>query len=94
MKKEKYHVAVVGATGAVGNEMVNILEERNFPVDKLRLLASTRGAGTRMEFRGISHTVEVLDENSFAGVDIGLFSAGSVIASRHARLKTIIYLPT
>ena len=52
MKKEKYNVAVVGATGAVGNEMVSILEQRNFPVDRLKLLASTRGAGTRMEFQG------------------------------------------
>ncbi len=76
MKKEKYNVAVVGATGAVGNEMISILEERNFPVDRLKLLASTRGAGTRMEFHGKPYTVEVLNENSFAGVDIGLFSPG------------------
>jgi aspartate-semialdehyde dehydrogenase len=67
MKKQKYNVAVVGATGAVGNEMVAILEERNFPVDKLKLLASTRGAGKKMEFKGKSYTVEVLNENSFVG---------------------------
>ena len=84
MKKEKYHVAVVGATGAVGNEMVNILEERNFPVNKLKLLASTRGGGTKMEFKGASHTVEVLDENSFAGVDVGLFSAGGSVSQKFA----------
>jgi aspartate-semialdehyde dehydrogenase len=52
MKKERYNVAVVGATGAVGNEMVAILEERNFPVDQLKLFSSTRGAGTRMTFKG------------------------------------------
>jgi aspartate-semialdehyde dehydrogenase len=52
MKKDKYNVAVVGATGAVGNEMVSILEGRNFPVAQLKLLASKRGAGTRMEFKG------------------------------------------
>ena len=84
MKKERYNVAVVGATGAVGNEMVSILEERNFPVDKLKLLASTRGAGTKMEFKGESYTVEVLNENSFAGVDIGLFSPGGSVSQKFA----------
>ena len=84
MKKEKYNVAVVGATGAVGNEMVSTLEQRDFPVDHLKLLASTRGAGQRIEFRGKSHTVEVLDENSFSGVDIGLFSAGGSVSEKFA----------
>jgi aspartate-semialdehyde dehydrogenase len=84
MKKEKYNVAVVGATGAVGNEMVSILGERDFPVNKLKLLASTRGAGTRMEFKGKGYTVEVLDENSFAGVDIGLFSPGGAVSQKFA----------
>ncbi|OGP93518.1 MAG: aspartate-semialdehyde dehydrogenase [Deltaproteobacteria bacterium RBG_16_48_10] len=84
MKKEKYNVAVVGASGAVGNEMVSILEERNFPVDKLKLLASTRSTGTRMEFKGKPYTVEVLNENSFAGVDIGLFSAGGSVSQKFA----------
>ena len=84
MKKERYNVAVVGATGAVGNEMVAILEERNFPVAQLKLLASTRGAGTKMEFKGKSHIVEVLDENSFAGMDIGLFSPGGAVSQKFA----------
>jgi aspartate-semialdehyde dehydrogenase len=84
MKKERYNVAVVGATGAVGNEMVSILEERNFPVDKLKLLASQRGAGTKMEFKGKSYTVEVLDENSFTGIDIGLFSPGGAVSQKFA----------
>ena len=84
MKKEKYNVAVAGATGAVGNEMVSILEERNFPVDRLKLLASTRGAGTRMEFKGKSYTVEVMDENSFAGIDVGLFSPGGSVSQKFA----------
>ncbi len=84
MKKEKYNVAVVGATGAVGNEMVSILEERNFPVNKLKLLASPRGAGTKIEFRGESYTVEILDENSFDGIDIGLFSAGGSVSEKFA----------
>ena len=74
MKKEKYNVAVVGATGAVGNEMIATLEHRNFPVAQLKLLASTRGAGTKLEFKGKSYAVEVLNENSFAGVDVGLRS--------------------
>ena len=84
MKKEKYNVAVVGATGAVGNEMVSILQERNFPVANLKLLASTRGAGTQMEFKGKQYTVEVLNENSFAGIDIGLFSAGGSVSEKFA----------
>jgi len=84
MKKERYNVAVAGATGAVGNEMVSILEERNFPVDKLKLLASTRGAGTKMEFKGKSYTVEVMDENSFTGMDVGLFSPGGSVSQKFA----------
>jgi aspartate-semialdehyde dehydrogenase len=84
MKKEKYNVAVAGATGAVGNEMVSILEERNFPVGNLRLLASTRGAGTKMQFKGKEYTVEVMNENSFSGVDIGLFSPGGSVSEKFA----------
>jgi aspartate-semialdehyde dehydrogenase len=84
MKKQKYHVAVVGATGAVGNEMVSILGERKFPVNQLKLLASTRSAGTEVEFRGKQVTVEVLNENSFAGMDIGLFSAGGSVSEKFA----------
>jgi aspartate-semialdehyde dehydrogenase len=84
MKKEKYNVAVAGATGAVGTEMVSILEERNFPVANLRLLASTRGAGTKMEFKGNEYTVEVLNENSFSEMDIGLFSPGGSVSEKFA----------
>jgi len=84
MKKEKYNVAVAGATGAVGNEMVSILQERNFPVGNLKLLASTRGAGTKMEFKGKEYTVEVMNENSFSGVDIGLFSPGGSVSEKFA----------
>lgn len=84
MKKEKYNVAVVGATGAVGNEMIATLEQRKFPVAQLKLLASTRGAGTQLEFNGKFYEVEVLNENSFAGVDIGLFSAGGSVSEKFA----------
>ncbi|MGH7830447.1 MAG: aspartate-semialdehyde dehydrogenase, partial [Candidatus Binatia bacterium] len=84
MKKEKYNVAVVGATGVVGNEMIEVLEERNFPVDELRLLASERSLGTRLRFKGKGYPTQVLDENSFKGVDIALFSAGGSISERFA----------
>jgi len=84
MKKEKYNVVVAGATGAVGNEMISILEERDFPVGTLKLLASTRGAGTKLEFKGKEYTVEVMDENSFAGMDIGLFSPGGSVSQKFA----------
>jgi aspartate-semialdehyde dehydrogenase len=79
-----YHVAVVGATGAVGNEMIKILEERDFPVRKLTLLASQRSIGKEITFRGKPLPVEVLREDSFSGIDIGLFSAGGGISERFA----------
>ncbi|MBW2056418.1 MAG: aspartate-semialdehyde dehydrogenase [Deltaproteobacteria bacterium] len=84
MAKRRYNVAVVGATGAVGNEMINVLEDRNFPVEGIRLLASTRSAGERLEFRGEEVTVEVLTEESFKGMEIGLFSAGGSISEKFA----------
>lgn len=70
------HVAVVGATGAVGIEMLQTLERRNFPVGKLTLLASARSVGKKLKFRGGEHTVAELKEDSFSGIDIALFSAG------------------
>jgi len=76
-KKERYVVAVVGATGAVGNEMIAVLEERNFPIEKLRLFASERSEGKTLQFEGSEIPVEALNENSFKGIDIALFSAGA-----------------
>jgi len=76
-KKERYVVAVVGATGAVGNEMVTTLEDRDFPVEILRLFASERSEGKAVEFRGKDVPVEALKEDSFKGIDIALFSAGA-----------------
>lgn len=76
-KKNKYVVAVVGATGAVGREMVSILEERKFPVSELVLLASDRSEGERIEFDGKNRSVKKLMKDSFNGVDIALFSVGS-----------------
>jgi aspartate-semialdehyde dehydrogenase len=73
-------VAVVGATGAVGRQMVRILEERAFPVDELILLASERTAGTRLRFGGDEHEVRVLSLDAIDGVDVALSSCGSSIA--------------
>ena len=75
--KSEYHVAVAGATGAVGNEMIRILEEQEFPVASLKLLASARSVGKSLDFRGESLHVEELRDDSFEGVDIALFSAGA-----------------
>jgi len=75
-KKSGYVVAVVGATGAVGTEMIDVLEERKFPVTRLVPLASTRSAGGTVTFKGNEVPIEVLTKDSFAGVDIALFSAG------------------
>jgi aspartate-semialdehyde dehydrogenase len=76
-KKNKYVIAVVGATGAVGREMISILEERTFPVSELVLLASERTEGERIEFNNKNWLVKKLGKDSFNGVDIALFSAGS-----------------
>src|SRR4030043_722879 len=76
-KKERYVVAGVGATGAVGNEMVKTLEQRYFPVERLRLFASERSEGKIMEFRNKDILVEPLNKNSFEGIEIALFSAGA-----------------
>jgi aspartate-semialdehyde dehydrogenase len=75
-KKDKYIVAVAGATGAVGNEMIATLEERNFPVETLRLFASERSEGKTLDSHGKPLTVELLTDKVFNGIDIALFSAG------------------
>src|SRR5216110_1500468 len=77
---KKPHVAVVGATGAVGIEMIKTLEKRNFPVSKLTLLASARSVGKKLKFRGEELTVNELTKSSFSGIDIALFSAGGSIS--------------
>ncbi len=84
MSKREYNVAIVGATGMVGAEFLKILEERNFPVGELRLLASERTAGSKLEFKGEEITVGLLDEESFEGVDIGLFSPGASVSKIYA----------
>ena len=76
-KKEKYNVAVVGATGAVGGAMLDVLERRNFPIHELRLLASERSVGKKLVFRGAEIAVQLLTKDSFKGIDIALFSAGA-----------------
>ena len=79
-----YNVAVVGATGAVGETLISILEERNFPVDELFLLASERSAGTRLMFRGKPVTVQNLADFDFSKAQIGLFSAGGSVSAQYA----------
>jgi aspartate-semialdehyde dehydrogenase len=71
------HVAVVGATGAVGVEMIRTLEKREFPVGKLSLFASARSVGKKMKFRGKDYPVQELKSDCFKGIEIGLFSAGA-----------------
>ncbi|MDP2045597.1 MAG: aspartate-semialdehyde dehydrogenase, partial [Deltaproteobacteria bacterium] len=78
-----YRVAVVGATGAVGQQMVACLEERNFPVSRLVPLASERSLGKKVTFLGKEIPVEVLNEDSFDGVEIALFSAGGGISKEY-----------
>ena len=84
MKKDSYNVAVVGATGAVGEQLREVLEERQFPVGELRLLASERSAGQFLPFQGRQVRVDILKEDSFEDIDIGLFSAGGSVSAKFA----------
>ena len=77
-------VAIAGVTGALGGEFIATLDKRRFPVGKLKALASARSAGRMLGFRGEAITVEELTEDSFVGVDIALFSAGSGVARKYA----------
>lgn len=84
MSEAKFDVAVVGATGAVGEALIEILESRNFPVGTLYPLASERSAGTRIQFQGKNVMVQRLDEFDFSQAQIGLFSAGGSISEVYA----------
>lgn len=84
MGPKKFTVAVVGATGVVGAEMLKVLGERKFPVAKIVPLASEKSLGMKCEFDGEEIPVQALDENSFRGVDIALFSAGGDISKKYA----------
>ena len=78
------HVAVVGATGAVGVEMIKTLEKRNFPASRLTLLASARSVGKKLNFRGQEIEIKELRKDSFTGIDIALFSAGGSVSKEFA----------
>src|SRR6188768_174973 len=82
------HVAIIGATGAVGVEMIKTLEKRKFPIGKLTLLASARSAGKTLPFRGEQVTIQELREDSFTGVDVALFSAGASVSRKFAPFAT------
>ena len=80
----QFDVAVIGATGVVGEAMLSILEERDFPVGNLYPLASHRSAGSSIQFNGATHTVGDLEDFDFTKAQIGLFSAGASVSARHA----------
>ncbi|HOV87716.1 MAG TPA: aspartate-semialdehyde dehydrogenase, partial [Syntrophobacteraceae bacterium] len=84
MGEKSFRVAVVGATGAVGNQMIRVLEERGFPVGEIKLLASYRSVGKKLPFKGQDIEVEELKESSFRGVQAALFSAGGGISRKFA----------
>jgi len=79
-----YNIAIAGATGAVGFELIKILEERNFPVNEIRLLASSRSAGKKMMFKGEEVTIQELTHDAFSNIDIAIFSAGGDISLKYA----------
>ncbi|MBP0018637.1 MAG: aspartate-semialdehyde dehydrogenase [Cyanobacteria bacterium SBLK] len=84
MSEQKIRIAILGATGAVGTELISLLEERNFPVASLKLLASPRSAGQKIPFRGASLIVEAVEENSFRDIDLVLASAGGSTSKKWA----------
>ncbi len=84
MNSQGYSIAVAGATGLVGRTMLKVLEERNFPVQSLTLLASKRSAGTTMTFKGAAYKVQELTHDSFNNIDIALFSAGGSASKEYA----------
>lgn len=79
-ERKKYNVAVVGATGAVGQKILETLEKKDFPIENLKLLSSSRSAGTKMKFNGKVYTVEEAKPERFEGIDIALFSAGGSVS--------------
>lgn len=83
-EKKDFHVAVVGATGAVGEQMLKTLEERAFPISTLKVLSSSRSAGKKVQYNGKEYTVEEATPDSFEGVDIALFSAGGSVSKQLA----------
>ena len=86
-----YTVAVVGATGAVGAQMIKMLEESTLPIDKIRLLASARSAGKTLKFKDQDITIEETTETAFEGVDIALFSAGGSTSAKYAPYACLLY---
>ena len=86
--QKKYNIAIIGATGAVGQMMIQILLERDFPINNLYLLASEKSDGKKISVNGKDFTVEVLDGFDFNGVDIAMFSAGADVSKKYANLAT------
>ncbi|ENH96536.1 aspartate-semialdehyde dehydrogenase [Gracilibacillus halophilus YIM-C55.5] len=84
MTQQSYNVAVVGATGAVGEKMLETLDNKNFPIKELHLLSSKRSAGKEMEFKGETYVVQEATPESFEGIDIALFSAGGSVSKKLA----------
>ncbi|HLT56131.1 MAG TPA: aspartate-semialdehyde dehydrogenase [Bacillota bacterium] len=83
--KSLYNVAVVGATGAVGQKIISLLQEKKFPINEIKLLSSKRSAGTKIRFNDKTITVEEATPDSFEGVDIALFSAGGSVSKQLAK---------
>ncbi|MEW9107669.1 MAG: aspartate-semialdehyde dehydrogenase, partial [Paenibacillus sp.] len=82
--QKRFNVAVVGATGAVGEQIIALLEKRQFPIQSLKLLSSARSAGKKIMFNGQEFTVEEAKPESFEGIDIALFSAGGDVSKELA----------
>ena len=93
MAQKKIKLAIAGATGAVGNQMIQCLEEADFPVNSVQLLASSRSVGRQLRFKGELLDVKELKEDSFKGVDIALFSAGGGTSEKFAPYAALSSTP-
>ncbi len=83
-RKNSYNIAIAGATGVVGREFLRILEQRDFPAGRVKLLASERSAGVKLVFKGVEIPVENLEDEDFNGIHVGLFSPGASVSRVHA----------
>src|SRR5690625_1816249 len=87
-EKTAYNIAVVGATGAVGQQILKVLEAKDLPINELKLLSSKRSAGKKVTVKNKEYTIEEAVPESFENIDIALFSAGGSISKKHAKEAT------
>ena len=86
------NIAIVGATGNVGRRLIEVLEKKQFPIDNLFLIASSKSVGKKINFKGKEHSIHDLESFDFSSVKIAFFSAGSTIAEKWAPILSLIHI--